>query len=131
MSRKRESFGSGFASGCGCVCGVLFAVTLLGCGVFYFLSHLPETPSRTEDRQQVQKPSHGITLANYNQIQNGMTYNQVVEILGRHGVESSQAAGEGVAVSLITWEVPDGLGSNMNITFQNGRVTGKAQLGLR
>jgi hypothetical protein len=74
----------------------------------------------------------------FSQIESGMTYEQCCAIMGGPGrifVESSidMPLANGTMGKLTTviysWVNPGG--SNLNVTVQSGRVTSKAQLGLR
>lgn len=82
------------------------------------------------------RPSPVVTLDEYSRLQEGMTYEQAVTIIGAQGVEQASSTTAGVPGYLPTlrtrmygWVNRDG--SNMNATFQNGTMIGKAQLGLR
>ncbi len=71
-----------------------------------------------------------ITLEKYNQVKAGMTYDQVFAILKVHGEELSRVSIPGTPETvLFAWKNWDG--TNMNVTFQGGKVTTKAQFGLR
>lgn len=71
-----------------------------------------------------------MTMDKFNTIQNGMTYEEVVEIVGGEG-ELSNTAGDGeYKIELYSWDGNGNVGSNANVTFTNGKVSGKAQLGL-
>lgn len=69
------------------------------------------------------------TMAKYNQVEVGMTYAAVVGIMGAEGSESSRyGTGENETIFYI-WR---GAGiSNMSAAFTGGRLTNKAQLGLK
>lgn len=75
-----------------------------------------------------------VTQAEYLQIKHGMSYQEVVEIIGVEGTEtaSHHLDGEGLIGDLdtidYTWQNPSG--SNMSAMFQNDRMTLKAQFGL-
>ena len=69
-----------------------------------------------------------VTLEKFNRLRTGMTYETVVKILGREGDVLSDVGGPGPAIRIYQWT--NGL-SNMNATFQDGRLMAKAQLGLR
>lgn len=77
------------------------------------------------------KPSgNKITLDQFNQIQAGMTYDQVKQILGSEGRLSTQTEIMGVQSSLYTWM--NSGGSNIVITFGGeGTVDSKTQFGLK
>lgn len=75
-----------------------------------------------------------ITLSEFNQIQNGMTYDEVIEIIGSPGELLSDVdigLGQQYATKIYMWEGAGDYGSNANISFQGGRVILKAQIGLR
>jgi hypothetical protein len=76
-----------------------------------------------------------ITKAKYGQILDGMSYKEVVQIIGKEGEELSSSnipAIPGVMGSITTkmymWKNSDG--SNMNAMFQNDKLMQKAQFGL-
>jgi len=76
-----------------------------------------------------------VTKANYNEIQEGMSYAQVVSIIGSEGEEMASNKMDGVpgvmpsiSTKMYSWKNFDG--SNMNAMFQNDRLIQKAQFGL-
>jgi hypothetical protein len=70
----------------------------------------------------------GLTYENYLRITEGMTYGEVVDILGSNGKEVSRSEIAGFTTVMYMWE---GRGvANMNAMFQNGRLVTKAQFGL-
>ena len=74
-----------------------------------------------------------ITMAEYDQIEIGMTYFQVCDIIGGYGELLSEAdlgLGSEYAVEMYMWEGEGSIGANANIMFQGGKVTSKAQFGL-
>lgn len=84
-----------------------------------------ESSANTEDAK--------ITLEEFNQIETGMTYEQVVEIIGTEGTVMSESdiTGDGqYKTTIYSWEGEGSLGANANITFQSGKVVSKAQFGL-
>lgn len=77
-----------------------------------------------------------VSLGQYNQIQSGMTYEQVQQIMGSPGTPtaSNHMPSYGGVTPDITdtsymWQNADG--SNMNAMFQNDSLIMKAQAGLR
>ncbi|MBS4869348.1 MAG: DUF3862 domain-containing protein [Eubacterium sp.] len=79
----------------------------------------------------VNNDSEYITLAEFNQIEAGMTYDEVCNIIGSKGTESATSSVAGYNTSIVTWYGNGLAGSNANVTFQNGKVLGKAQVGLK
>lgn len=78
----------------------------------------------------VSNESEYMTMEEYNKIETGMTYEEVVEIVGSSGESMSKVEGNGTVIEMFTWYGNGMAGSNANVTFQNGKVTGKAQVGL-
>lgn len=70
-----------------------------------------------------------VTLAEYEQIREGMTYGEVIAVIGSPGEELSRSDMAGYVTVMYSWSNANG--SNMNAMFQNGRLVTKAQLGLR
>jgi Domain of Unknown Function with PDB structure (DUF3862) len=73
-------------------------------------------------------PPPVVTKYEYNKIVEGMSYSEVVEIIGASGEELSRSDLAGTSTAMYSW-VNSG-GSNMNAMFQNGKLVSKAQLGL-
>ncbi|SFP09349.1 DUF3862 domain-containing protein [Salibacterium halotolerans] len=73
-----------------------------------------------------------ITQEKFDSIESGMTYEEVVEIIGSEGEVMSESGEEGSEFHTImySWETSDAFGGNANFTFQNGELTNKAQAGL-
>lgn len=65
----------------------------------------------------------------YNQIENGMTYDEVKKIIGEDGVESVAAENDATNIQIYQWagEMP---GSNITVSFQDDAVTSATQVGL-
>lgn len=69
-----------------------------------------------------------VTKAEYDQIREGMTYEQVRSIIGATGEELSRSDLAGFTTIMYSWSNSNG--SNMNAMFQNNRLINKAQFGL-
>lgn len=70
-----------------------------------------------------------ITLDTYNQIQTGMSYEEVKNIIGGDGILNSDTNIADISTKIYTWYAEDGI-SNASIIFQNDAVTTKSQFGL-
>jgi hypothetical protein len=75
-------------------------------------------------------------MAKYDAIKTGMSYIDVVAIIGFGGEELSRNKINGVpgvmeSVETIMYQWVNSGGSNMNAIFQNNRLFQKAQFGLR
>ena|SRR5579863_7457247 len=69
-----------------------------------------------------------VTQTDYERIESGMTYGQVLAIIGAPGVELSRSEIAGYATVMYSWK--NWNGSNMNAVFQNDRLVTKAQFGI-
>lgn len=77
----------------------------------------PEVPSDTV-----------VTMAEFDRIQEGMTYGEVVKIIGSAGELLSQSNIAGMKAEMYAWKNANG--SNMNAMFQEGSLIQKSQFGL-
>lgn len=71
-----------------------------------------------------------ITLQEFNRIEMGMTYDEVVNIIGTYGTESARTEMGGYTTVIFMWDGVGMLGANASVTFQNGQAISKAQVGL-
>jgi len=69
-----------------------------------------------------------VTAAEFDMIREGMTYQQVVGIIGAPGEQMSSSDIAGYRTVMYSWT--NSSGSNMNAMFQNGKLIQKAQFGL-
>ena len=70
-----------------------------------------------------------VTLEQYNQIKDGMTYDEVVAIFGGKETSSSESEIAGIKSQIMTWNV-NGTFSVATIGFTDGKVSSKSQTGL-
>jgi hypothetical protein len=68
-------------------------------------------------------------MANFNRLREGMSYREVVAILGSSGELISSSTLAGTTTEMYRWE-GDSLGANMNVMFQDDKLISKAQFGL-
>jgi Domain of Unknown Function with PDB structure (DUF3862) len=92
-------------------------------------SDLSDAKSRKETKPETKG---GVTMANYKKLENGMSYREVVAILGKEGEEMSSNEVAGIKSAMYKWDGDGGgFGANMNAMFQNGKMMSKAQLNLK
>lgn len=111
----------------GCLISILAFLVIVCVGVAISMnlnSSIQQSISGVSDESEY------ITLDEYNQINTGMTYEDVKKIVGSEGTVSSQVESGGYKIVIITWYGNGTAGSNANVTFTNNSVTGKAQVGL-
>ena len=74
-----------------------------------------------------------ISLEEFEQIQTGMSYQEVFDLVGSRGELLSEAdlgLGDDYYTAIYSWDGEGSLGANASVTFQGGYVTSKAQAGL-
>ena len=111
------------------LCGILFSIIYVNFSsdnkkTFKSEFTTPSTSMESDDDLEY------ITLAEYNSIKNGMTYDEVVKLIGSEGTSISESSVGNVSITIISWYGNGFNGSNANVTFTNNKVTGKAQIGL-
>ena len=74
-----------------------------------------------------------ITLDQFNQIQNGMTYEEVTNILGGEGEILSESGEKGTDFHTVIYmyQGKGDLGANANLMFQGNKLQNKSQFGLK
>lgn len=69
-----------------------------------------------------------LTLQSFNQLEIGMSYKEVVRVLGREGKEDSRMELLGSVITTYTWK--DGLMSSVVLTFEDDGLSNRMQFGL-
>lgn len=74
-----------------------------------------------------------VTLAEFNQIRQGMTYGDVVKIIGANGEQGFSSKSQFGSMESYTWNNEGGgfIGGSVSVTFNDGRVSGMTQMGLK
>ncbi len=72
-----------------------------------------------------------ITMDEFDEIEDGMSYEEVCDIVGSEGELSSESTVADYTCSMYSWEGKGSVGANAIITFSNGKVSGKSQSGLK
>ena len=93
----------------------------------------PKEEKKPEVTEKTQTSSAEPTMSkeDFEKIQNGMSYEEVVQIIGGEGELTSESTIAEYTTKLYTWKGEGGFGANANITFQNNKVQAKAQFGLK
>ncbi len=71
-----------------------------------------------------------ITASEFAAIRTGMTVDQVRAVVGGSGEVLAETDIAGMKGLVLMWEGRGSIGANANVQFQDGRVIGKAQIGL-
>jgi hypothetical protein len=108
--------------------GIVFLIGVVG-GIAKRADHNPAASGAGQPAQQQAEQDSRLTLAKFNAVRAGMTYQQACQVLGSEGQELSRSEFAGHTTVMYKW---DGwIGTNMNAMFQNGKLISKAQFGLR
>lgn len=106
--------------------GVLLAFfIIIIVGVIVSPSDNNTTQTGTDTIQNQEK----MTLEKFNKIETGMTYQQVVDIAGEEGTLSTESSYADQTMEIYYWYASNGI-SNATVSFMNGKVTAKSQVGL-
>lgn len=90
--------------------------------------------AKPEPKQEVKKEEHkkdGITKAEFEQVQNGMSYDEVKGIIGSEGELQSESEVAGYKTVMYMFKGESGIGANATMMFQNNELTSKSQFGLK
>jgi len=88
------------------------------------------TTPKSGNTQTAPVKETGVTMEKFTTIKAGMTYEEVVAVLGKEGEEMSSNELAGIKTVMYKWDGANVM-SNMNATFQNGKMVSKAQFGLK
>ena len=89
-------------------------------------SSVNESEVQTTENEKTTTKDVKVTLEQYNQIKDGMTYEEVVEIFGGKESTSSESEIAGIKSEIKTWN-GNGTFSVATIGFTDGEVSSKAQ----
>ncbi|OOR30280.1 DUF3862 domain-containing protein [Bacillus cereus] len=92
-----------------------------------------EAKKEEPKKEEAPKNKPGISKAEFDQIQNGMSYDEVKAIIGSDGevLSESGQAGEQFHTIMYKWDGEKGFGANANFMFQEGKLQNKSQFGLK
>lgn len=89
-----------------------------------------------DNTTQTQTVDTKLTLEKFNTIQNGMTYEEVVNVIGSEGTILSETGEKGSAYYTVIYmysgdQCKGDIGANANFTFQNNKLMNKTQINLK
>lgn len=106
----------------------LISITIVLFGVLAGLYISNPSDFSTESAPS-QQESTKVTLDKFNKIETGMTYEQVVDIIGEEGTLSTESSAGKQTMKIYYWYAENGI-FNATISFMNGKVNAKSQIGL-
>lgn len=88
--------------------------------------------SANNDEESKNEKVNNITKEQFVQIKDGMTYEEVVDLIGIEGelLSETGAAGDQHHTAMYQWYGDGSFGANVNMTFQGGKLINKTQFGL-
>lgn len=95
------------------------------------------TPSSSPGSSPSSSPSKGsgssakVTLAQYNDVKTGMTYDEVIEKLGGEGEEISTTEVGSYSTGVYKWDGDGEDYASVTLIFQNKKLISKSQYGLK
>ena len=101
---------------------ILISMLILTIGLCTGCSSTVTTSNEADDNK--------VTLEKFNKIETGMTYEQVVEIIGEEGTLDSESDFMDYKTQIYHWYAKNHM-SNAIITFSNNKVTSKTQTALK
>lgn len=115
----------------GCLAFIIGAIVFFGVIIAVIVGTVGQNDLIQKSVSGVSDTSEYISMDEYNQIETGMSYEDVQKIVGSTGEISSQVEMNGTKIIIVTWYGNGVAGSNANVTFTNNEVTAKAQVGLK
>lgn len=108
------------------ILGIL--IVIIGIGVLASDTNDKQNTT-TQTGTSVTQKQEKMTLEKFNKIETGMTYKEVVDIAGEEGTLSTESSYGNQSMKIYYWYASNGI-SNATISFMNGKVTAKSQIGL-
>lgn len=107
--------------------GILLVIIVIG--VIGAVVSPNDSSNTTQTGTGIVQNQEKMTLEKFNKIETGMTYQQVVEIAGEEGTLSTESAYANQTMKIYYWYASNGI-ANATVSFMNGKVTSKSQIGL-
>lgn len=117
--------------------GCLIAILIVGVIGLLAIALNVLMPNPSSPPSVGQQQSEKLTLEKFEKIENGMSYNDVVGIIGCEGTLEAETGEKGTEYYTVSYrymgddQVSGMLGANASFMFQNGKLMMKAQLGLK
>ena len=112
------------------LCVVVLAVGISACSVADYLNPYKDSPNQSSSASSAQvssKPHSMLTKANFDKIEDGMTYDEVCNLLGERGKSISEIKTDGVTTSVYMWY---GSGKAISVSFQSNKAVAMTESGL-
>lgn len=108
---------------------VILGIIIIIIGICSLTGDTTNTQNTTQTGSSITQKQEKMTLEKFNKIKTGMTYKEVVEIAGEEGTLSTESSYGSQSMKIYYWYASNGI-SNATVSFMNGKVTAKSQIGL-
>lgn len=108
---------------------VTLGIIIIIIGICSLVGDTTNTQNTSQTGSAVTQKQEKMTLKKFNKIKTGMTYKEVVAITGEEGTLSTESAYGSQSMKVYYWYASNGI-SNATVSFMNGKVTAKSQIGL-
>lgn len=108
---------------------VILGIIIIIIGIYSLTGDTTNTQNTTQIGSSITQKQEKMTLEKFNKIKTGMTYKEVVEIAGEEGTLSTESSYGSQSMKIYYWYASNGI-SNATVSFMNGKVTAKSQIGL-
>ncbi|WP_050182661.1 DUF3862 domain-containing protein [Domibacillus robiginosus] len=128
-----------FKFGCLGIIGIIVLMIVLAIIGYNGMNNTEETitredaaPASTNETTKATDETEGLTQEKFGQIQEGMTYEEVADLIGHEGTLISETGEKGTDLHTVMyqWESADSVLANANFMFQGNKLMSKAQAGL-
>ena len=92
-------------------------------------SPAPSAADNSQTNTSTAAPTAGVTMANFNRLEKGMTYAQAVQILGKEGKRESVMEAGGMKIEMYKWDGEEE--ATMSVFFKDGKLDTKFQFDLK
>lgn len=108
----------------------LLIVLVIIIGIAIAMGGETDTNTTNSNSSSTVQEEKGMTMEKFNKIKTGMTYKEVVKIAGEEGTLSTESSYGSQSMKIYYWYASNGI-SNATVSFTNGKVSGKSQIGLK
>ena len=107
---------------------VALGVTIAIIGICVLANEGSSVPTISSSSEK--KGQESMNMEKFSKIETGMTYDEVVSIVGQEGSLSTESSYEDQNMKIYYWYAENGI-ANATVSFMNGKVTAKNQIGLQ
>ena len=113
------------------IIGIVLAFVIIGIGMVActgaFINEVDKEMTKTTEEAKTDESKPG--LAEYEQVETGMTIEEVNAILGEP-MDTTESETDGLKMEMVSYDARGDLGANILVTFTNGAVDSKTQTGV-